>query len=192
MIELFFLLLAVLCSGCINIGKYSQYAIITFMESDKVCLHNEVYDVSDKNKSYEMRCKIKEVRELIFEHIGEASARALWNIIDPVSSVSDQYSLTPIVCSIRLESGYVMPVFFGPRCSYFVVDEKDVDVGISADANLPLSEIDFSAIDLSKGGNVYLELKCDLNMQQCDNLERILLEFAKHGTGEHQVFLLFY
>lgn len=192
MIKLRVLFLAVLCSGCINVGKYSQSAVVTFVEFDKVRVHNEEFDVSDKNKSYEMRYKIKEARELIFEHIGKASAKALWNIIDPVPSVADQSSLPPIFCSIRLEGGDVMPVFFGPRCSYFVVDEEDVDVGISTDANLSPSEIDFSAIDLSKGGNVYLELKCDLNMQRCDNLEKILLEFAKHGTGEHQVFLLFY
>lgn len=188
MTKLIILLFAVSCCGCIGVWSDSQSVAIAFTGDDKVCVNGTTYDVSDKGKSYIMRCSIKNAQELVFEYIGKASMKALWNVIDPVS----HSSLSPAVCSIRLDSGYVIPAFFGPRCSYFVEDEEDDAVGMSVDANINPLKIDFSLLDSSPKANAYLELWCNLNMQRCDNVEKILTEFMKHGNGGHQVFLLCY
>ena len=63
---------------------------------------------------------------------------------------------------------------------------------MSVDANINPLKIDFSLLDSSPKANAYLELWCNLNMQRCDNVEKILTEFMKHGNGGHQVFLLCY
>ncbi len=192
MTKLFVHLWVILCCGCIDVCCNSETVAITFVDSDNVIVKGEVYDVSNKEKSFRMRCGIKSARELVFEHVEKASARTLWNIIDPVSNVSNHDLLSPAVYSIRLESGSVLPVYFGPRCSYFVEGNEDDYVGMSVGADIKITEIDFSIFDSTPYVNAYLEVKCDLSMSSCENLERILMEFAKHGSGDHPVFLLFY
>ena len=185
-------ILAVLCCGCIGVLNDATSVAIVFKESDKVCVRGNMYDVSDKKKSFDLRCNIKYARELVFEHIGKASARALWNIADPASDDGCLCGLAPIFYSVRVGNGKQLPIFFGPRSAYFVSAEDETIDMVSVSANVNPSDIDFSVYDSSNGIEVSMEVICDLNMRKCDNLEKILCEFIKHGSGIHQVFLTYY
>lgn len=178
--------------GCGDFRNDSNISVITFTGLHEVSVNGRIYDVSDKEKSFKMRRDIRDSRELVFENLGKSSARALWNIIDPKPTESEFCTLAPVVCTLKLGNGEMVPLFFGPRCSYFDTEDASDEIGITAVSNENPETIDFSVLDSIAYKILYLEIWCDFDIRQCDNLENIISEFIKHGEGEHQVYLLYY
>jgi len=187
-VKFFLLAILFLVSGCYC---HPRIALVSFIDANTVMVNGRKFDVSDKNRKFEVRKTINYAEEIDFSNVELSNCKFLWNMISFKWPHDDPTDIPAACYNFVLSDNQRVEVFFRPISSYFYHEDDFVCKSVSYDDNI--NEIDFGVpTNECSCSEMCLEIYCDEEKAKGTNIIPKIEKFAKTGTGRHVVCLPFY